>query len=164
MGVAVALQEQDRYRSRIQVAEGYAMAVKRQAQARRSPLNALMMELRRMLLTILKSGSHIRVSLRKLLQENQDAYEERELQSLLWRLRDNAEGLRTIVGYRASLLRARPNVIVFWSPDIHDKLLEQVEDLEDLTETLALGLCPDVRAEIMHCRSESGLSDAVAPA
>lgn len=54
--------------------------------------------------------------------------------------------------------------IVVWSPDIHDKLLEQVEDLENLTEMLALGLCPDVRAEIMHCRSESGLSDAVAPA
>ena len=164
MSAAVALQEQDEYRSQLNVAEGYAKAVKRQAQARRAPLNALMMDLRRMLLKILRDGVGIHVSLRKLLEENQDEYQERDLQGLLWRLRDNSESLRALISYRAPLIRARRNVVVFWSEEIHERLLDQIEDLEDLTETLALGLSATVHAEVDRCRSESGLSDAVAPA
>ena len=164
MGAAVTLQEQVEFQNRLRVTEGYAMAVRTQAQARRAPLMKLLVELRRLLGQSLRSGDTMRVSLRGFLQERQDQHEERELQGLLSHLHDNVAALRKIVGYRASLIRARRIVSAYWTDDLHERLLEQLEDVEDLTETLALGLSPAMRQEIAQCREEAGLSDAVAPA
>lgn len=161
MSAAVALQEQIEVNSQLQVADGYTMAVRRQAQARRAPLRALLVDLRKMLNSLLRTFDGTTPSLRTLLEEKQDECSEQQLQSLLWRLQNNVEGLRKIVAYRRPLIQKRRLAAAYWTNAIQDRLLAYVEEYDDLTESLALGMNADFHREVADCRVEAGLTDAV---
>jgi hypothetical protein len=123
----------------------------------------LLVELRRLLIEVARGGDRVRTTLRAFLNESQDLHDERELQGLLWRLADSRDRLRTIIGARAGLLRSCRLIAAYWKDDIQERLRAALDELDDLTETLALGLSPAFRREVEEARGEAGLADAVAP-
>ncbi len=162
MSAAVALQEYDQFRSKLQETSGFARAVRMQTHAR-GVSRKLLVELRRLLIEVVRIGDRVRTMLRAFLNESQDLHDERELQGLLSRLADSREGLRTIIGARAGLRRSYRQIVAYWKDDIQEQLETNLNDLDDLIETLALGLSPAFRREVEDARAEAGLTDAVAP-
>jgi hypothetical protein len=162
MSAAVALQEYDQFRSKLQETSGFARAVRIQTHSR-GVARKMLLELRRLLIDVIRTGERVRTLLRAFLNESQDLHDDRELQGLLWRVADSNERLHTIIGKRAGLRRSYRMIVVYWTDDIQARLQANLDDMEDLTETLALGLSPGFRGEVTQRREEAGLTDAVAP-
>ena len=162
MSAAVALQEYDQFRSKLQETSGFARAVRMQTHAR-GVSRKLLVELRRLLVEVVRGGDRVLTMLRAFLNESQDRYDERELQGLLWRLADSRDRLRTIIGARAGLYRSYRLIAAYWKDDIQERLRANLDELDDLTEMLALGLSAAFRRGVEDAREEAGLTDAVAP-
>jgi hypothetical protein len=67
------------------------------------------------------------------------------------------EGLSCLIAHRDILMarRGRENVSPFWSDDLQDELMGLAEEMEDLQETIALGISAEFRRDVSEALQEA---------
>lgn len=86
----------------------------------------------------------------------EDNISDRELQSLLGALSLIHKALSFIIDRRRELESQEPDMLAtYWPEDLQDQLIDHVENLEDLEETIALRLSPEFQSEIAAALEEA---------
>jgi hypothetical protein len=155
MGAQAALVEQNHFAGVVGEASGVVKIARAQSRLPKKSLLAL----RRAINAVLRTGNDLRASVRDLLRdEHIDECPQEALCTMVANMTQQNTTLRGLLGRRSSLVAKRPLVGAYWSAHVHEKLLDLVDDLEDVCETLALGLSASFRQEVAAAAREAKLT------
>lgn len=142
-----ALVEQQRFGAALFTVQGYLRGVEDSAGA--------LLDIHDSLAAIVAAGRQFVASFRAILltPDLPKAHQE----ALLVSAEMFRAALADVLERRTLLLRVHPEATPFWPESLADEMADVLEDLEDLVETMALGLSAEFRAQIAAARAAAGL-------
>ena len=162
MALAQLKEDSRHWNGAVYTARGYLRAVEAQSKvSRRNIAKSLLMGLRKNLTDVLKVGEPLLGKIKQELLKDQDSLSERDQQDILLMIANTNGALRACLVKRPSLLAASRMTGVYWDEILNGRLHDLLEGLEDIEETLALGLSREFRTTLEACRTEAGLEPIV---
>lgn len=132
---------------------GFIMAVELQKNAQRAQLEQAKKNLQKVVLQLSEAQKLGRIYLRT--PDDHDS--EEAIRVGLAAIAHCIEGLNTLIGLRQSLGRKTPMIESYWPARVQEAFVEGVEFLENMQETLALGLNESFHKDVEAVREEAGI-------